>query len=90
MILFCVENQGIAGPVNGTAPWPVRNSDFTRALAAVLNRPALFHVPAFALRFLGEFSDELLGSKRVLPGVATAHGFPFEFPELRDALKALA
>lgn len=89
MILFCVENQGISGAVNGTAPWPVRNSDFTRALATALRRPAFFHVPAFALRCLGEFSDELLGSKRVLPGVAAAHGFPFEFPELRDALKVL-
>jgi uncharacterized protein (TIGR01777 family) len=89
MILFCIENQGIAGAVNGTAPWPVRNADFTRSLAAALHQPAFFHVPAFALRFLGDFSDELLGSKRVLPGVAAAHGFPFEFPELRDALKVL-
>jgi uncharacterized protein (TIGR01777 family) len=89
MILFCVEDQSIRGPVNGTAPWPVRNLEFTRALASALKRPAFFHVPAFALRFLGDFSEELLGSKRVLPGVATAHGFPFEFPELEHALKVL-
>jgi uncharacterized protein (TIGR01777 family) len=89
MILFSIEDQGIVGPVNGTAPWPVRNSDFTQTLASALHRPAFFHVPAFALRFLGDFSDELLGSKRVLPGMAAAHGFPFEFSELGDALKAL-
>jgi uncharacterized protein (TIGR01777 family) len=89
MILFCVENQSIHGPVNGTAPWPVTNAEFTRLLAVALRRPAFFHVPAIALKLLGEFSGELLGSKRVLPGVASAHGFPFEFPELPAALKHL-
>lgn len=89
LILFCVENQSVHGPVNGTAPWPVRNLEFTRALARAVHRPAFFHAPAFALRVLGEFSDELLGSKRVLPGVASAQGFPFEFPELPAALKHL-
>jgi uncharacterized protein (TIGR01777 family) len=89
LILFSIENQSISGPVNGTAPWPVRNEDFTRALARALHRPAVFHVPALALRLLGEFSDELLGSKRVLPGIASAQGFPFEFPELPAALKHL-
>ena len=89
LILFCVENQSLNGPVNGTAPWPVRNLDFTHALAGAVRRPAILNVPAFALRLLGEFSDELLGSKRVLPGVASAQGFPFEFPELPAALKHL-
>jgi hypothetical protein len=89
LFLFCVENQAISGPVNGTAPWPVRNADFTKSLAAKLHRPALCHVPAFALRWLGEFSHELLDSKRVLPGVATAQHFPFQFPELPLALNHL-
>ncbi len=89
MILFCIENREVRGPVNGTAPWPVRNSEFTQALAARLHRPALIPVPAFALRWLGEFSNELLGSKRVLPGVATEQGFPFRFPELAGALADL-
>ncbi len=89
LILFCVENLEVKGAVNATAPWPVRNSEFTRILAAHLRRPAFLHVPAFALRWLGEFSAELLESKRVLPGVATGHGFPFQFPELPGALKHL-
>lgn len=89
LILFCIENQAIAGPVNATAPWPVRNSELTRTLAAQLKRPALFSVPGFALGWLGDFSRELLDSKRVLPGVATAHGFPFGFPELPGALANL-
>ena len=89
LILFCIENRDLRGPVNGTAPWPVRNAEFTRELAARLHRPAVLPVPAFALRWLGEFSNELLGSKRVLPGVATEHGFPFRFPELTGALADL-
>jgi uncharacterized protein (TIGR01777 family) len=89
LILFIVENQSISGPVNGTAPWPVRNEEFTSTLASALHRPAFFHVPSFALKLFGEFSDELLGSKRVLPGVASAQGFPFEFAELPAVLKQL-
>jgi hypothetical protein len=89
LILFCIENRDVRGPVNGTAPWPVRNAEFTQTLAARVHRPALAPVPAFALRWLGEFSNELLGSKRVLPGVATEHGFPFRFPELAGALADL-
>jgi hypothetical protein len=89
LILFCIENQEIAGPVNGTAHWPVRNSELTRMLGAQLKRPTLFKVPGFALRWLGEFSHELLDSKRVLPGVAAGHGFPFGFPELPGALANL-
>ena len=64
LILFAVENLDIRGPLNATAPWPARNADFTRTLARALRRPAFFRVPAFALRMLGEFSHELLDSKR--------------------------
>ncbi|RFC45948.1 MAG: hypothetical protein DVB28_000244 [Verrucomicrobia bacterium] len=89
LFLFCVENQSLSGPMNGTAPWPVRNVDFTKALATQVRRPAFFAMPAFALRWLGEFSHELLDSKRVLPSVACSHGFPFQFPELSPALAEL-
>ncbi|MEY2599158.1 MAG: hypothetical protein RLZZ142_1417 [Verrucomicrobiota bacterium] len=89
LILFAVEDASVSGPVNGTAPWPVRNAEFTQTLAERLSRPAWFSVPAFALKLLGEFSHELLDSKRVLPGVATAHGFPFLYPELAPALRNL-
>ena len=89
LILFAIENMDISGALNATAPWPARNADFTRALARTLRRPAFLRVPAFALRVLGEFSRELLDSKRVLPSVATEHGFGFQFPELEPALKNL-
>ena len=56
------------GPLNATAPHPVTNSDFTKALAAALHRPALLPVPAFALRaILGEGAEALLHGQRVLP-----------------------
>ena len=89
LILFAVENLDVRGPLNATAPWPARNADFTRILARTLRRPAFFRVPAFALRMLGDFSHELLDSKRVLPAAATEHGFGFQFPELEPALRNL-
>jgi uncharacterized protein (TIGR01777 family) len=90
LFLFAVENMDIRGPVNASAPWPVRNAEFTRVLAQRLHRPAFFRVPAFLLRtVLGDFAHELLDSKRVLPSVACEHGFGFQFPELEPALKNL-
>jgi hypothetical protein len=89
LALFAAENLDLRGPLNGSAPWPVRNAEFTRTLARVVRRPAFFRVPAFALRALGDFSHELLDSKKVLPAVATEHGFKFQFPELEPALRHL-
>lgn len=90
LALFAIENLDVRGPLNASAPWPARNADFTRTLAATLHRPAFFRVPAFALRAaLGGFAHELLDSKRVLPAAALEHGFGFRFPELAPALKNL-
>jgi uncharacterized protein (TIGR01777 family) len=89
LALFAVENLDVHGALNAAAPWPVRNAEFTQTLARTLRRPAIFRAPAFALRVLGEFSHELLDSKRVLPAAALEHGFGFRFPELAPALKNL-
>jgi uncharacterized protein (TIGR01777 family) len=87
LLLFGVENLDVRGPLNATAPWPVRNAEFTAALARSLHRPAFLRVPAFVLRMLlREFSHELLDSKRVLPAAATGEGFGFQFPQLAPAL----
>ena len=87
LLIFAVENLDVRRALNATAPWPVRNSEFTSALARSLHRPAFLAVPAFVLRLLlREFSRELLGSKRVLPAAAAAHGFGYRFPELAPAL----
>ena len=89
LALFAVENLDVRGPLNAAAPWPVRNAEFTRTLARVLRRPAFLRVPAFALRLAGEFSRELLDSKRVLPAAALEHGYGFRFSELEPALRNL-
>ena len=86
---FALANP-VTGPLNGVAPNPVINADFTRALAAAVHRPAIFPVPAFALRLLfGEMSEILLSSQRALPQAAEAAGFRFRYPELAPALAAV-
>jgi uncharacterized protein (TIGR01777 family) len=78
----------ISGPVNISAPAPVRNSDFARALGGALSRPAFMPAPAFALRLAaGEIADEaLLASARVSPARLIESGFAFEDPEIGPAL----
>jgi len=80
----------LSGPVNGVAPAPVTNAEFTRALAAAVKRPALFPVPAVALKLLfGEMSEALLASQRVLPRAAESAGFRFQFANVAAALADL-
>lgn len=84
----CLTGNGLSGPVNAVAPNPVINREFTRLLAEVLHRPALFPVPAVALRLLlGRMADELLlYSQRVVPGQLDRSGFAFRYPDLKLAL----
>src|SRR5262249_7429774 len=78
-ILFLLERENAQGPFNCTAPAPVTNREFTRALGKALRRPAVLPVPAFALRLLfGGFAGEaLLAGARVLPRRLQELGFPF-------------
>lgn len=88
LIVFALDRPALQGPVNATAPNPVRNAEFTETLARVLRRPAIFPVPLFGLRVLfGEMSEVMLASQRVLPKAAEAAGFKFSFPDLGPALK---
>jgi uncharacterized protein (TIGR01777 family) len=76
--------------MNATSPNPVRQETFARLLARALRRPAILPAPAFALRLaLGEFSRELLTSKRVYPRRTEASGYTFRYPELEGALESL-
>ena len=80
-------SSDIAGPVNMVGPAPVRNAEFTRALAKALHRPALLPVPLFAIRIaIGEFASEALASLRALPGVLTGAGFTWADPSVDSAL----
>lgn len=87
ILLHAANDESLHGPVNGVAPEPVRNREFTRVLAATLHRPALLPVPGFALKLaLGEFASVLLASQRVLPAKILASGYCFAFPDLGPAL----
>jgi uncharacterized protein len=90
MVVWALQ-AAIAGPLNLTAPTPVRNADFARALGRVLHRPALMPAPTLAVRLaVGELADAaILGGQRVLPTVAMERGFAFQHPELEDALRAI-
>lgn len=89
-IVHSVFSETLAGPVNGTAPNPDRNSDFTRKLAKAVHRPAFLAVPGFALKLaLGEFGGTLLQGQRALPAALEADGFHFRYPTLEQALAAL-
>ena len=80
----------VRGVLNGVAPAPVANAEFTRTLASALHRPAIVPMPEFALRLMfGEMSGVLVASQRVLPKETEAAGFQFRFPQLAAALADL-
>jgi uncharacterized protein len=90
LIQHALLHDGVHGPLNGVAPNPVTNEEFTKELAAVLNRPAFIPVPKFALQLLfGEMAAVMLASQRVLPTAALHSGYRFRFPWLREALDDL-
>ena len=89
-ILHLIEHESVEGPVNVTAPNPVTNAEFTKVLAHVVHRPALFRVPEFVLRLVGDVADELiLSSARVTPRKLMESGYRFRYPDLRQALQAI-
>lgn len=91
MIRWIIDTPGVSGPVNATAPHPVTNREFARALGRAIRRPSLLPAPAFALRLLvGEMADPLLlTGQRVVPGVAQAHGYHFRYPEIDIAMRGI-
>jgi len=90
MATWLVRTDAAGGPFNLTAPNPVTNREFTKTLARVIHRPALFTAPAFALNLLlGEFAQFALTGQRVLPAHAEQLGFSFRFQNLEPALRDL-
>lgn len=81
-------DERLHGAINAVMPQPIRNRDFTAALAQCLQRPALLPVPALALRLaLGDMSSLLLESQRVVPRRLTALDFAFQYPDAASALQ---
>ena len=91
VFLFLMDHTDIRGPVNCTAPEPVRNREMTETLGKVLGVPTFMpSVPGFVLRLMkGEFGSVILEGQRVLPRKLQTAGFTFQFPQLREALKDL-
>ena len=90
-IRHILANESVSGPVNSVSPHPVTNSEFTKTLASILSRPAIFPMPAFAARLaFGQMGEELLlGSQRVEPAKLMATGYVFQKPDLRSALEQI-
>src|SRR5262249_35408064 len=90
IIRFALNNENIAGPVNAVAPNPARNAEFSKTLAKVMHRPAVFPVPAFVLRIaLGEMANALaLGSQRAVPKALEKVDYRFQHPSLEPALQS--
>lgn len=88
-IQFTLTAAALSGPVNGTAPHPVTNREFTKTLGRVLGRPTIFPMPAFAARLaFGEMADDMLiGGVRVEPRALNSARFEFNYPELEVALR---
>lgn len=87
LFLFALDHPQAQGPLNGTAPHPVTNRDFSRVLGRVLHRPSFVWTPALALRvMLGEAAMLVVTGQRVLPTRASALGYTFQYPELQPAL----
>jgi uncharacterized protein (TIGR01777 family) len=86
---FLLEGD-VSGPVNLTAPNPVTNREYTKAIAAAVHRPALFPAPTPALKIaLGEFAESVVTGQRVLPTRLLDAGFEFGYPDVGAALRAL-
>ena len=88
-IKHVLNDESLKGPVNVVGPRPATNAEFTKTLGAVLGRPTLFSVPAFAARLaFGEMADALLlSSARVEPKRLQSTQFKFAYPQLDGALR---
>jgi uncharacterized protein (TIGR01777 family) len=90
IIKYVLENESVSGPVNATAPGPVTNREFSRALGKALHRPSFFAAPGFVVKLsLGELGGMLLTGQRVLPEKALNAGYKFKYPEVGEALRAI-
>ncbi len=89
-VRWLIESSSVVGAVNIVTPGPVRNVEFTTALASALHRPAIATVPEFAISLaFGEMGKEtLLAGQRVVPRRLTEGAFSFELPQLAVALTA--
>jgi uncharacterized protein (TIGR01777 family) len=91
MLLWALDDERVSGTLNATSPNPVTNREFAQTLGRVLNRPARFPVPAFAVSLMRgrELAETVKGGQRALPRRALDLGFIFEHSQLEPALRDL-
>lgn len=88
LIRFAIEHEQISGPINVTAPEPLKMKEFGKAIGKTLHRPHWLPVPSFALKILlGEMSEMLLSGQRAVPAKAVEFGYSYKFPQLPEALE---
>ncbi len=86
--LAALDSADFAGPINASAPNPVTNKEFSRALGQALHRPAVAPIPGFTLKAMyGEMAQIVLTGARMVPGRAAELGYEFAHPELDEALR---
>jgi uncharacterized protein len=90
LFLWALDDHRVWGTINATAPNPVTNREFSKALGRALHRPAVVPVPKFAVMALrgGELADAVAGGARVLPRRALDMGYEFRHPDLDEALRS--
>ena len=89
MMLAALADPRWVGPINASAPEPVSNREFSRALGAALHRPSMLPVPGLALRLLyGEMAQIVTTGARVVPAKPLVLGFQFRHPQLEEALRS--
>lgn len=90
LILYSLSHAEAQGPINAVAPSPCTVREIAQQLGATLHRPSLFAVPELALKvMLGERSEVLLGSQRVVPQRARELGYRFRYGDLPSALRSV-
>ena len=91
IILYCIDNESLQGPINGTAPEPVTNKVFAKTLGKVLKRPTFFPMPEVVIKLLmGQMGEELLlAGKKVLPEKVIKAGYKFKFEQVDKALLSI-
>lgn len=89
MILTAIADERWTGPINATAPQPVSNRDFSRALASALGRPSWLPVPGGALRLrYGGMAEIVTTGARAVPAKPLVLGYEFHHPQLAEALQS--
>jgi uncharacterized protein (TIGR01777 family) len=91
MLLWALDEEGVSGTFNGTAPEPATNKEFSKALGRALGRPAILPLPGFAVdvKFGSEFGHVLRGGVRAIPKRPLELGYEFRHPDLDQALADL-